>query len=365
MTVLRADVGLRLGSLDLAADVEVDEGEVVAVVGPNGAGKSTLLRAVAGLQPIDAGRITVDGRVLDDPVAGVFVPTADRPVGLVFQDHLLFPRLSALDNVGFGLEARGMRRAEARARARELLDQVGLADHAHERPGALSGGQSQRVALARALAPAPRVLLLDEPLAALDARTRPRTRAELRRHLTTFPGARLLVTHDPVDALVLADRLVVLEEGRVTQTGTTGDVARRPRSTYVAQLVGLNLLLGTAADDHAVRLEGGTVLVAADPVPALEVAVAVRPQAVTVHRTEPEGSARNAWPAVVADLEADHDRVRVALVSEPVDVGSASPTSGDAIVAEVTAAAVADLDLAPGLRVWASVKAVDLTVYER
>ncbi len=140
-----------------------------------------------------------------------------------------------------------------------------------------------------------------------------RTRAELRRHLATFPGARLLVTHDPVDALVLADRLVVLEAGRVTQVGTTADVARRPRSRYVAQLVGLNLLHGSAADDRVVRLGGGTELVVAEPVPAVEVAVAVRPQAVAVHRTEPEGSARNAWPAVVADLEADHDRVRVVL----------------------------------------------------
>ena len=311
--MLRADVALRLGDLDLAVEVEVADGEVVAVVGPNGAGKSTLLRAVAGLQPIDAGRITVDDRVLDDPAAGVLVPTADRPIGLVFQDHLLFPRLSALDNVAFGLEARGVRRREARARARELLDRVGLGDQVGARPAALSGGQSQRVALARALATEPRVLLLDEPLAALDARTRPRTRAELRRHLATFPGARLLVTHDPVDALVLADRLVVLEAGRVTQVGTTADVARRPRSRYVAQLVGLNLLHGSAADDRVVRLGGGTELVVAEPVPAVEVAVAVRPQAVAVHRAEPEGSARNAWPAVVADLEADHDRVRVVL----------------------------------------------------
>ena len=365
--MLQADVAVRLGALDLTVDVDVGDGEVVAVVGPNGAGKSTLLRAVAGLQPIDAGRIAIDDRVLDDPGSGVFVPTADRPVGLVFQDHLLFPRLSALDNVGFGLEARGMRRGEARARARELLDRVGLADHIGARPAALSGGQAQRVALARALAPEPRVLLLDEPLAALDARTRPHTRAELRRHLATFPGARLLVTHDPVDALVLADRLVVLEEGRVTQAGTTADVARRPRSRYVAQLVGLNLLHGSAVGDHTVRLEGGTELVVADPVPAVEVAVAVRPQAVTVHRAHPEGSARNAWPAVVADLEADHDRVRVALVAATAPGSGTEPgaVAGDTIVAEVTAAAVADLDLAPGTPVWASVKAVDLTVYER
>jgi molybdate transport system ATP-binding protein len=252
--VLHAEVALRLGALDLAVEVAVADGEVVAVLGPNGAGKSTLLRAVAGLVPLDRGRITVDGRVLDDPDAGTFVPTHLRPVGVVFQDHLLFPRLSALDNVAFGLRARGARKPEARRLAAGWLARVGLADHAGARPHALSGGQSQRVALARALATEPRVLLLDEPLAALDARTRLHMRAELRRHLATFPGARLLVTHDPIDALVLADRLVVLEAGRVTQDGTNAEVVRRPVSRYVAVLVGVILLVGVGAGEQSVRL---------------------------------------------------------------------------------------------------------------
>ena len=166
--MLYADVGLRLGSLDLAAEVEVADGEVVAVLGPNGAGKSTFLRAVAGLVPLDRGRVAVDGQVLDAPDERTFVPTHHRPIGVVFQDHLLFPRLSALDNVAFGLQAHGMRKAEARRVAAGWLDRVGLADHAGAKPAALSGGQSQRVSLARALATEPRVLLLDEPLAALD-----------------------------------------------------------------------------------------------------------------------------------------------------------------------------------------------------
>ena len=349
--MLQADIALRLGTLDLALDLAVGDGEVVALLGPNGAGKTTVLRAVAGLQPIDRGRIAVGGRVLDDPAAGVFVATAQRPIGVVFQDHLLFPRLSALDNVAFGLRARGLRRAEARAQAAGWLARVGLGDQTAARPAALSGGQSQRVALARALATEPQVLLLDEPLAALDARTRQHVRAELRRHLATFDGARLLVTHDPIDALVLADRLVVLEGGRVTQQGTTAEVARRPRSPYVAELVGINLLYGTAAGEHLVHLAGGGDLVVADPVPAPEVAVAVRPRAISLHRHRPEGSARNAWSATVVDLESDHDRVRVQL-------------SGP-IVAEVTPSAVAELGLAPGAEVWASVKAVDLAVYER
>jgi molybdate transport system ATP-binding protein len=227
-----------------------------------------------------------------------------------------------------------------------------MSDLAGAKPRELSGGQSQRVALARALAIEPRVLLLDEPLAALDARAKLHIRAELRRHLASFHGARLLVTHDPVDALVLADRMVVLEDGRVTQQGTTAEVARQPRSPYVAELVGVNLLTGTAAGDHTVRLAGGAELVVADPLPGPEVAVAVRPQAVTVHRHQPDSSARNTWRATVTDLAADHDRVRLQLAG-PVP-----------LVAEVTPAAVADLGLTPGAEVWVSMKAVDLAVYE-
>jgi molybdate transport system ATP-binding protein len=351
--VLRATIGLALGDLDVDVDLAVADREVVALLGPNGAGKTTVLRAIAGLHPLDRGGIEVDGRALDDPATGVFVPTAERPIGVVFQDYLLFPRMSALENVAFGLRARGVPKAQARARAAGWLERVDLADHAAARPRALSGGQAQRVALARALATEPRVLLLDEPLAALDAGARLHVRAELRRHLASFGGARLIVTHDPVDAMVLADRLVVIERGRVTQTGTAADVTRHPRSRYVAELVGVNLLHGVAAGEHAVRLAGGAELVVADPLPGHDVAVALRPQAVALHRVQPEGSPRNTWPATVADLEADRDRVRVQL------------DGSIPLVAEVTPAAVADLDLVPGAAVWASVKAVDLTAYER
>ena len=351
--MLRATIGLALGDLDVDVDLAVADREVVALLGPNGAGKTTVLRAIAGLHPLDRGGIEVDGRALDDPATGVFVPTAERPIGVVFQDYLLFPRMSALENVAFGLRARGVPKAQARARAAGWLERVDLADHAAARPRALSGGQAQRVALARALATEPRVLLLDEPLAALDAGARLHVRAELRRHLASFGGARLIVTHDPVDAMVLADRLVVIERGRVTQTGTAADVTRHPRSRYVAELVGVNLLHGVAAGEHAVRLAGGAELVVADPLPGHDVAVALRPQAVALHRVQPEGSPRNTWPATVADLEADRDRVRVQL------------DGSIPLVAEVTPAAVADLDLVPGAAVWASVKAVDLTAYER
>jgi molybdate transport system ATP-binding protein len=351
--VLTVDLGLALGDLDLELALSVGDGEVVALLGPNGAGKTTALRAVAGLQPIDRGSIVLDGRVLDDPATGALVPPHERPIGIVFQDYLLFAHLSALENVAFGLRSRGVPRAEARRHAAGWLARVGLADRAGDRPRALSGGQAQRVALARALAIEPRLLLLDEPLAALDARTRGQVRTDLSRHLRTFAGARLLITHDPVDAIVLADRLVVLEHGRVTQEGTVAEVTARPRSPYVADLVGVNLLSGTAAGDRTVALDGGLQLTVADPLPGADVLLAVRPQALALHRHRPEGSPRNAWAATVAGVEAGPDRARV-LVDGPVP-----------IVAEVTPGAVAELGLAPGTPVWLSVKAVDVTAYER
>jgi molybdate transport system ATP-binding protein len=351
--VLHAELRVSLGALALEADLTVDDGEVVAVLGPNGAGKTTALRAVAGLRPLDGGRVAIDDLVLDDPVAGAFVPVAERPIGFVFQDHLLFPRMSALDNVAFGLRARGASKAEARTAAATWLERLGLADHAAARPRALSGGQAQRVALARALATEPRLLLLDEPLAALDASTRLAVRAELRRHLASFPGGRLLVTHDPVDALVLADRLVILEHGRISQAGSPAAVTARPASRYVAELMGLNLLLGAAVAERTVRLRSGALLEVADALPAADVAVAVRPSSIALHRHEPGGSPRNTWTGTVTDLQPDGHRVRVTV-------------DGDVpVVAEVTTTAVADLDLRPGTVVWASVKATDLDAYQR
>ena len=351
--MLDAAIEVHLGDFHLDIDLQVGDGEVVALLGPNGAGKTTVLRAIAGLQPLDAGRIRLDGTSLDDPATDTFVPTEQRPIGVVFQDYLLFPRLTALDNVAFGLRSRGLDKARARARARAWLERFKLGDFASVKPRTLSGGQAQRVALARALATDPRLLLLDEPLAALDASTRVQVRTELRRHLATFAGARLLITHDPVDAVVLADRLVIIENGRVTQTGAPAAVVARPGTHYVAQLIGINLLHATATSEHTVRLDTGAELTLADPVPGPDVAIAIRPQAIALYRHEPDGSARNTWSATIADLEADRDRVRVTLAG-PV------PTT-----AEVTPAAVAELELTPGTPVWATVKAVDLAAYER
>ncbi len=351
--MLHADIEMTLGALDLAVSLDVADGDVVALLGPNGAGKTTTLRAIAGLEPIDRGRIELDGRPLDDPAAGVLLPAHEREIGVVFQDYLLFPHLTALDNVAFGLRARGMGRREARERAAGWLQQVGLADRARSKPDELSGGQAQRVALARALVIEPRLLLLDEPLAALDAQTRQRVRSDLHHQLAGFPGGRLLITHDPVDAVVLASRLVIIEDGRVTQTGTTAEVTARPRTRYVADLVGINLLVGTDAGDGTVRLASGHHLAVAGALPGADVAIAVRPQSIALSRLEATGSPRNRWEATVAEIHPDRDRVRVTLAG-PVPA-----------TAEITPAALAELGLRPGDTTWASVKAVDLDVYPR
>jgi molybdate transport system ATP-binding protein len=346
---LDACVVVRLGALDLDVEFTVGDGETVAVLGPNGAGKTTLLCALAGLIPIDRGRIVIDGTTVDDPDTGTYVAPEERSVGFVFQDYLLFPHLSARENVAFGMRARGVARAEARQRADTWLARVGLGDRAGDKPRRLSGGQSQRVALARALAPEPHVLLLDEPLAALDVGTRVELRRELRAQLTSFAGARVLVTHDLLDAVALADRIVVLEDGHVAQEGTIAEVADRPRSRYVADLVGINLLRGRASG-HDVTLDGGGVVVVADSDEG-DVYVAVHPSAVALHRNRPEGSPRNVWSGRVHGTDLLGDRVRV-------HVDGVVP-----LVAEVTPAAVAELGLHDGIDVWTSVKATELSVY--
>src|SRR5438067_10242085 len=238
---LQAQLQARVGSFDLDVDLTIAPGEVVALLGPNGAGKTSVLRALAGLLAIDAGRIALDGIVLEEPANAIRVPVEQRPIGVVFQDYLLFPHLTVLENVAFGLRARGVGARDARVTAGSWLDRLGVAEYAQARPRTLSGGQAQRVALARALAIDPRLLLLDEPLAALDASSRGAVRRDLKRHLASFAGIRIVITHDPLEAVALADRLVILERGRVVQTGSPAEVTQHPRSRYVADLVGVNL----------------------------------------------------------------------------------------------------------------------------
>jgi len=347
---LDAAVEVQLGSLHLDVELAVGTGEIVALFGPNGAGKSTVLRCLAGLLPIDRGRITIDDLVVDDPTEGVLLLPEQRPIGVVFQEYLLFANLTALENVAFGLRARGTAKREARQHAGEWLERVGLSDHAGHKPSALSGGQAQRVALARALATDPRLLLLDEPLAALDAGSRGEMRRELRRHLAGFDGMRVLVTHDPIDAYALADRMIVLESGTVVQSGTLADVTAHPRSPYVADLVGINLLAGRLAG-HVLTTLTGAAIVTASVQPDGDAFAAIRPQAISLHLEHPEGSPRNTWECTVSDVDRLADRVRVTLIG-PVP-----------LVAEITPAALAALELRPGDPVWAAVKASEVTSY--
>jgi molybdate transport system ATP-binding protein len=347
--VLEASLTLGLGSLDLDVELEVEAGQVVALLGPNGAGKTTVLRALAGLLPLSGGQVVLDEQLLEDPARRIRVPAERRPVGMVFQDYLLFPHLSALENVAFGLRARGRGRAQARELAAAWLDRLGLAGLGSARPATLSGGQQQRVALARALATDPRMLLLDEPLAALDVSTRAEVRRDLRRHLRDFPGVNLVVTHDPLEAVALADRLVVIEQGRILQSGSATEVTERPRSRYVADLVGVNLLRGRSRQGM-VELERGGRLITAGTADG-EVFAVVPPRSVSLWRSRPDGSPRNVWQGRATGIDLQGDRVRVRVEGSP------------SLVAEVTPAAMVELGLAEGTEIWVSVKATEITVY--
>jgi molybdate transport system ATP-binding protein len=350
MTLHANIVVTRTTGFRLDLDLTIEPGEVVALLGPNGAGKTTALRVLAGLLPVTSGLVQLDDETWDRPPT-LFVPAEHRHIGVVFQDYLLFNHLTALDNVAFGLRARAVPRAEARAVARRWLDKVGLGDYSHTRPRSLSGGQAQRVALARALAPDPGLLLLDEPLAALDAGTRVTIRAELARHLDDYPGHTLLVTHDPLDAMVLADRLVIIEEGAIVQSGPPAEVARRPRTDYIAQLVGLNLYRGTAGGT-LVELDDGGHLVIVEPTTG-PVYVAFPPTAVSLHPSPPAGSPRNSWPVTITAIEQHAHTIRVRLDGSPP------------VLADITPASIAELHLNPGTQLWATVKATETATYPR
>ncbi|CAM5370827.1 ABC transporter permease [Streptomyces atroolivaceus] len=329
--------------------LDAEPGTTIAVVGPNGAGKTTLLRALLGLTP----RAHAALRLGDTDVSGL--PPHRRGVAWVPQDGALFPHLSALANTAYGLRAHGVPHAESRRSALRWLGRLGVGHLAGRKPAQLSGGQAQRVALARALAACPRLLLLDEPLAALDQTTRARVRHTLRTHLDGFGGVCLIVTHDPVEAVSLADRVLVLDEGRVLQDAPPGEVTRHPRSPWVARMLGRNAWPGTATTD-GLRLSGGGHLVAAEPLPAGTDALAViGPEAVSVHRGRPSGSPRNVWPGTVREITTSGSRLRVLV----------SSTDAPDLVSEITPQAAAELGLAEGVPVWTSVKATEATLVPR
>lgn len=348
---MTVEVEFAVTQRDVEARVGLAAGETLALLGPNGSGKSTILGVLAGLVRPDVGRVAVDGDVLTDVGPGrpgrMVAPHARR-TALLGQDALLFPHLDALENVAFGPRSHGVARGPARTQARGWLEEVGVGDLADRRPGQLSGGQAQRVAVARALAANPRVLLLDEPMAALDVAVLPALRQVLRRVLAERTA--IVVTHDPLDALLLADRVAVMEHGRVVEHGPSRDVLARPRSAFAARLAGLNLVRGTWRQG-AVQADELVVhgLVEGEPPHEGQPAIAAfRPQAVAVYRQEVHGSPRNTFATTVTAVEPRADLVRV--------------RAGE-LAADVTVPAAADLELTVGSRVMFTVKATEVVVY--
>jgi molybdate transport system ATP-binding protein len=337
---------------------EVASGEVLAILGPNGAGKSTTLHVIAGLLQPDSGHVKVGGRTLTDTATGMSVATYDRRVGLLLQDPLLFPHLSVQANVEFAPRSRGAGRAAARRGATEWLTQVGLAELAERKPAQLSGGQAQRVAIARALAAEPEVLLLDEPLAGLDVAVAASVRALLRRVSSVSGRATVLITHDLLDVLTLADRVMVLDDGHIAEIGAVGDVLAAPRSMFGARIAGVNVVRGAAVGAEALRAADGTLWHGSHAVDAPETSALVAvfsPAAVAVYRELPHGSPRNSVQVRVAELDADGARVRVR--------GQEQADGAPGLAADITAESAAGMRLAAGDDVWFTVKAQEVVLH--
>jgi molybdate transport system ATP-binding protein len=344
------DVLVRRGGFEVRADLEVADGEVLALLGPNGGGKSTLVEMLAGvLAPVE-GAVHLDGRRIDGETP------EDRRVGVVFQDALLFPHLDVTANVAFGPRSRGLDRRTAAVRAAAILARVAPGIEGRAKPSALSGGERQRVALARALAAEPRLLLLDEPLAAVDVSARGSLRALLREVIAGFAGPCVLVAHDPVDALTLGNRIAILEEGRVVQVGSADQIRRAPASGYAADLVGVNLFRGrlepTQHGAGVLRTGDGIVTIAwpdgLPREPVDDVAATLRPADVSVHLAPPEGSPRNVLRGPVAEIAVHGERARVRV------------QSGPPVIAEITLGSVERLELREGTIAYASFKAVEV-----
>ena len=357
MSGLHAEIRFEREGFTLDFRLTIEPDTVVALLGPNGSGKSTAALILAGLVPLSHGRVVLDDSVFDDPSADVFLRASLRRIGMVFQDQRLFSHLSVAENIGFGPRALGASKEHATEAAKQWLTQLDLLKLSNRRPQELSGGQAQRVAIARALAIEPRLLVLDEPFSAIDVEARASLRTWLAETLQTVQCPTLLITHDPTDAFVLADRIDVIEDGGIVQSGTAEDLRRHPASPFVAALSGLNVLRGTAnAGD--ITLSQGQLAPSQDQM-ALRTAtttvdgpvlITISPTAIALHERQPEGSPRNTWPTSIASLVTLGDRVRVGL-------DSPLPLSVD-----VTSGAVVALGLAVGSTVWASVKATEVAI---
>ncbi len=349
MNALDARIVRRIGGLDLDVSIRIEPGQTVALLGPNGAGKSTTVDALSGADfdgETVGTEIVLGTRTLDAPDR--FVRPERRRIGVVFQDALLFEHLSVVDNIAFPVRSGGASKRSSRAAAHSWLERLDLVSLADRRPADLSGGEAQRVAIARALAAEPEMLLLDEPLSALDVSSRSEVRRMLRTHLDAFHGPRLLVTHDPSDAFLLADRLYVLEAGRITQSGSPDDIRRAPATPYVAALAGTNLFAGRAETGSVLMIDHDHTLTIADTTLDGDVLVTIHPTAISLHPARPSGSQRNVWQTTVDLIEPLGDTVRVTL-SAPMPMA-----------VDVTPGAVAALGLSPGSAVWAAVKATEI-----
>jgi molybdate transport system ATP-binding protein len=347
---LDADLVVRRGERTIEVSLQVGDGEAVALLGRNGAGKTTAIEAIAGVTPLASGFVKLADHRIDHE------PPERRGIGVAFQDAILFPSMSVLENVAFPLRARGAPRTEARTSAAARLADLAPDVRPDAAPTTLSGGERQRVALARALVADPALLLLDEPFASVDAAAKPALRAVLRRTLDAFSGPKVIVTHDPIEATTLADRLVLLEDGRVTQTGTPSEVRDRPATRYAAELVGTNLFTGTLepADEGAGTLltnDGALTVVWPDPFPRVEIAdvrATLSPWEISLHAERPEGSARNVLRGPIEEVAITGGRARIRLRTSPP------------LVAELTIGSVERLGLRSGTEVWASCKAVEI-----
>ena len=371
---LDARVVAQVGDFRLDVEVRVQASEVLAVLGPNGSGKSTLLAAIAGHRAPSAGVVRIGERVLarapsiggDDGAGGVDVDLAERSVGLLGQHPLLFPHLSALENVAFGPRAHGMPKRRARAAASDWLDRVGLTGFERRLPAALSGGQQQRVALARTLAARPDVLLLDEPFAALDVQTAAAMRRLVAEQRADLAIPTLLVTHDPLDAIVLADRAAILQAGRIVQHGPTAEVLGHPRTPFAAALAGVNLLTGVAVARDTVRVVGagaggpivlrgtGEALRVGTPASVVFSPASVHARAAaSVAATPPDGASQldeNAWFGAVATIEPARGGVRIVTDQHPD------------LAVDVPSTAAVGLDLGTGARLAFHVAPSDVSV---
>jgi len=378
--MLTANLDTHLNTFHLQLDLSAESGKTTVLLGESGAGKSTVLRLLAGLLNPQHGHISVDDVTYFDSERRIVVPPQERPFGYVFQDYALFPHLTVFENVAFGLRAQHLPRQLIRRRVGQALEQVRMTDYEQRRATQLSGGQQQRVAIARALVLQPQLLLLDEPLSALDVQTRREVRQELRHILASVDITTVLVTHQYLEALLFGHAIYVLDGGKVIQQGSQRDLLERPRSSYVAELVGMNFFRGRVLNceanslctiqlsynGHPLEIMARLAEQQARELPSVgEYAhVVVDPRSITLYATPPDSSARNVFQGEIVQIlplssslgtESRADgRVRVSIMLD-----AAVPP----LTAEITAASMVRMELSEGKSVYAAFKATEARLY--